>query len=362
MPRDPLVSVVIPTRNRAAALTACLQRLEPQSLGLDNFEVIVVHDGDDPEGRAAAGPFAGRLNLTDLTAPRLGVAHARNEAIAGARGGMLLLLNDDVLPAPDLLEAHLSAHARRGPDQPPALVVGHSPFVAPPPDRDTLFDRLLRQTSAVFFYDRMTAGDPAPPPDHDWGFRHAWTLNLSLPRSLADAVGGFHPAIANACYEDIEFAWRCVHHAGSPVLFCPRALAPHDHRLSPDGYLAREWRLGYSSLGFARASARCAREVFGRDLPEAEPWYAEAFVQREGRDEHRYLVPFRAAAAAPASIADGPHGGTILDLLYAQHLPLKRLAFRRGLLDALKNRRFPGLFHPSDPALSRPVPRPRTAA
>jgi len=362
---EPRVSVVIPTRNRAVALSRCLERLAGQSLPAEEFEVIVVHDGDDPDSCAAATQFASRLRLTDLTAPRLGVSTARNTALEHARAELVLLLNDDVLSAPDLLERHVRAHGGRSESQPPALVVGYSPFAEAPAGEATLFDRLMERTSAVFFYDRMldANGLPTRPAGHDWGYRHAWTLNLSFPTRIARLAGGFRPAIANWCYEDVEFAWRAATLLGSPVLFCPEARAVHDHRMSPEGYLERERRLGYSALGFARAAPECARQLFGRDLTESEPWYARAFVEREARDEGRHSSAFLGACALPGRLADEPESGRrVVELLYAQHLPLKRLAFRRGLLEALEGRRFEGLFHPSDGLPTEPPALARRAA
>lgn len=365
MKPEPLVSVIIPTRNRAVAVARCLEHLERQTVPTEAFEVIVVHDGADPESSGSVAGFSSRLRLTDLTAARLGVSNARNLALDAARADLLLLLNDDVLPAPDLVETHLRAHQALSDARPPAFVLGHSPFVAAPAGQATLFDRMMERTSAVFFYDRMldAEGRPTRPADHDWGFRHAWTLNLSFPARVARMVGGFRPAIANWCYEDVEFAWRAATLIGSPVLFRADAVAVHDHRMTPQGYLDRERRLGYSALGFARAAPECARQLFGRDLAESDSWYARAFVDRESRDEARHFSAFLAASGLPAAHADDPVSGrAMLELAYAQHLTLKRLAFRRGLLDALEGRRFEGLFHPSDGLPAEPPAPARRAA
>ncbi|XOV76745.1 MAG: glycosyltransferase family 2 protein [Phycisphaerales bacterium] len=171
------------------------------------------------------------------------------------------MINDDILPEPGFVEAHVLAHAERedaGLGE--AMVLGHSPWVVP--EDASLFDRLLAQSSMVFFYDRMITpeGVVLGERDRDWGFRHAWNLNLSVSSALAREVGGFCPAIANCCYEDLEFAWRVnrAREGGVPVLFRPEAIAPHDHRYTPEGFLERERRLGYSAFGFAKASPECA--------------------------------------------------------------------------------------------------------
>lgn len=350
----PDVSVIIPTKGRPAALRTCLERLAGQRFAGGVFETIVVFDGPDEASEEVAAGFGGRLRLCALTAERLGNAHTKNVALEASCGRIVLFLNDDVLPAPDLVELHWRAHAER-PGR-TAMVVGHSPFVRPSRG-ESVFDRLVDRTSMVFFYDRMISaqGEPLRGPEHDWGYRHAWSLNLSVPREAALAAGGFRPAIANCCYEDVEFAWRVGRITGAPVLFRPAARAEHDHRLTARAYLDREWRLGYSALGFATAAPECALDLFGRDiLAEEELAYSRAFVERESRGEAAQMAVFAGLSDVPAGAVEGAHGEALLQGLYGQHLTLKRLAFRRGLLAAVAGERAPGLFLPSDGLKAEP--------
>lgn len=352
----PHVSVLIPTRGRPNALSACLRDLATQDSDPASFEVIVVFDGPDDSGaRAAQRCSPAPPNLKVIEAPRIGNAHAKNVAIEAAEGEIVLFLNDDVAPEPGLLSAHARAHAELGGSR-PSLVVGYSPF-AQAPDESVL-DLLVRRTSMVFFYDQMVGADgrSTRSPEHDWGYRHAWSLNLSAPRALARDVGGFRPAIANCCYEDIEFAWRARVDAGAPVLFRPEAKAVHHHRMTPEDYLRREWRLGYSAASFCIAAPDCAMDVFGRDLlaPD-ELTYARAFIERESRSEKPVFEAFSRLSTVPAGSLDGGWTGALLAALHGQQLLLKRLAFRRGLLAAVAGERYPGLFLPCDGLATEPA-------
>jgi GT2 family glycosyltransferase len=347
MTRRPDVSVVIPTRARPAALRACLRCLAEQTHR--SFEVIVVHDGPDPDGAAAARAFADDLPLVSLDAPRAGIAVAKNRAIEAARGDVLLLINDDVLPAPEFVQTHVAAHRHL-----PAIIVGHSPWMPQTPD--TLFARALRESSMVFFYDQMidAGGAVLAPQDHDWGFRHAWNLNCSLPMAAARDVGGFHPDIANCCFEDVEFAWRVVQRHRTPVLFRPEACAPHAHAYTPQGYLDREWRLGYSAWGFAQASPDAAQAVFSRDLcaPEQVDHFRELASAPRDDDLHTW---FHALHSIPAStLPRGKQGPDEVGAIYRKHLPLKRRTFAQGFLEAVSGARIPGLFAYGEP--HRPAP------
>ncbi|MDX2114050.1 MAG: glycosyltransferase [Planctomycetota bacterium] len=344
----PQIDIILPTRDRNAQLSTCLEMLASQDYPLGELGVAVVLDGPDAASAETVRRFAGHLPVRVLEAPRLGIAHAKNVAIASSRARLLLLINDDVLPARGFVAAHVAAHAERAE---PAAIVGWSPFVVPEGGAARAFDVLVRDTSLIFFYDRMIdeRGRALRPRDHDWGPRHAWNLNLSLPRSEARAVGGFRPAIANCCYEDVEFAWRLRERRGMPVLFRPEALAPHDHRYSASAYLERELRLGYSAHGFASAAPGCAREVLGRDVLSAgAAAEARAFLEEHAGMEAELREWLRGLERVPASEFDGAEGRERLQMAFDRHLPLKRATFRRGLLRALEGAAVPGLFHAAD--------------
>lgn len=318
-----LISVLVPTHARPERLERCLRGLAGQSV--DNFEILVGVDGEDGGPFREAERAAGGRPVRVLPAPHAGPAATRNRIIAEASGPLLLLLNDDVEPAPDLVERHLDAH--RGLER-PAMVLGSAPWAVREPDR--LFDRLIRETSMVFFYDRMDAM-PADP-DRDWGFRHAWTLNLSVPTDAARAVGGFCEALPGAAYEDLEFAWKLRERFGMPVLYRPGAVVTHDHRYEPGDYLRRERAMGRDAWALAGASPACARELFGRDVRSAESVaYARAFVERERPLAERLARSFGSLADLPADAVRDPR---LLTIAYEHHLALKRWHWSAGLVEA----------------------------
>jgi glycosyltransferase involved in cell wall biosynthesis len=109
----PLVSVVVPTRNRARLLQRTLQSVLNQSTG--DLEVIVVDDGstDNPQAiSAASDPRVTVLRNPETT----GVSRARNRGIAAARGEWIAFCDDDDLWAPTKLQEQLTAAGRAGAD------------------------------------------------------------------------------------------------------------------------------------------------------------------------------------------------------------------------------------------------------
>lgn len=334
------LSVIIPTHGRSAKAAACVQALTRQTLASDRFEVILALDGVDPATvEAVTRVWDGPDDqlVIDVT-PHSGPSAVRNRAVARARGRSLLFLNDDVVPSPTLAQVHADEQAEAFQRGRPAMIVGSAPWKRRQPD--TLFDRLLRETSMVFFYDRMDGPASLGDPMRDWGFRHAWTLNLSVPTDLVRDAGGFtvfpQPFYG---YEDVELAFRLSEASATPVLYRPAARVEHDHPMTLAQYLRREYTLGHEAITVARLRPRCARAVFGREVgaPE-EIAYARLFVEREERAVRQLHGSLLQASALPASAGDGLHGALLVRTLYEQHLPLKRWFWRRGLLDAAEGR------------------------
>lgn len=337
--------MIVPTFGRPAKAAACLARLAPQMPG--QSEVLLGIDGgedspeqaDDVERTAReAWSDAAPERLTIVRCRRQGQAAVRNDLLERARGRALLFLNDDVLPAPDLLEAHAAAQRAAQRAGRTTLIIGAAPWREHRDDR--LFDRLVRETSMIFFYHRMDADlrTGAAGPDHDWGFRHAWLLNLSAPATLVRDAGGFSVFPATYGYEDDEFAFRCKQRFDAAVLYRPKAVAVHDHRMQPDEYLVRERRLGRAAWGFAEQAPECAHAMFGRDIrAEEELAYSRLFIERETAAVDRLRKTFHELASLPPDAAPDsvhPAGETLLRALYEQHLPLKRWEWRTGLLEA----------------------------
>lgn len=143
---DPRVSVVLPTRDRWPMLSQALRSaLEQREVAL---EVIVVDEASSDETPAELDLIEDpRLIVIRHTAPA-GVARARNEAIAVARGEWVAFLDDDDLLAPDNFRIQLAVSGE------PEVVMLYSGRVevtedlavqhmTPPRDPENLAQRLL---------------------------------------------------------------------------------------------------------------------------------------------------------------------------------------------------------------------------
>jgi GT2 family glycosyltransferase len=96
MQTEPLLSIVIPVHNQSALTRGCLASLlhYPPAVA---FEIIVVDDGSTDDTRSVVTAFAGydsRIRMVRNEPPHR-FARACNRGAQGARGELLLLLNND---------------------------------------------------------------------------------------------------------------------------------------------------------------------------------------------------------------------------------------------------------------------------
>ncbi len=87
----PLVSVIIPTRNRASLVQKAIESVKAEAGSSFRVEVVVVDDGSTDE----TPEVLGRLDVVRLNGPRRGVSAARNAGIAVATGELVTFLDDD---------------------------------------------------------------------------------------------------------------------------------------------------------------------------------------------------------------------------------------------------------------------------
>jgi GT2 family glycosyltransferase len=226
----PELSVVVPTANRPDSVERLLRALAAQTIAPARYEVLLTDDGSEP-------PVAPRVAQMELPfrvecnwQPRRGPAAARNRAIAKARAPILLILNDDAGPPPDLLERHLAAH-RRSPS--PRAWLGEFPFA---PECSTPLAIALTRLQLLFPFEQMRRDGPNP------GL-FFWTCNLSVPRQAVLDAGGFDEEFERPICEDVELGYRLAKR-GVAVHFLADAACLHHHQVDAVWFERRQLELG----------------------------------------------------------------------------------------------------------------------
>lgn len=213
MSDPPRVSVVVPTHRRPHHAARLVRALGAQDLDAAQFEVVVSVDGSEPDTVAAVREAASdlRAQVRIVEGPHRGRAGACNRGIAAAHGGLVLLLDDDMVPAPECLTAHVAAHA----DGVPRCVVGAAPVPLPPTSPP-----LARLMGAKFnrHLERLAR------PGHAFALRDFYSGHCSMPRAVLDRIGRFDERFVRYGNEDLELSVR-LREAGVPIIFAADAVA-----------------------------------------------------------------------------------------------------------------------------------------
>lgn len=251
----PLVSVIIPTRNRSALLKQAIESVLAVDHATFNLEVIVVDDGstDDTAQVVAALP------VTYLRANGAGVSAARNMGIDAAHGEFLAFIDDDDLWLPHNISVQLD------------VFDGHPEFGA-----------VVAQTQLTD-ENRVPYGEPTPalPSSSGWLFEHflgssAQLGSVVVRRSVIESAGKMDPTIHAG--EDWEWMLRIArkHQIGvvaQPVVLFRQRIRDEDaewHNLQV-ALRTLNRHIRDQSIG---AQVRMQRPIWRR-----RGWYAAFFLQ-----------------------------------------------------------------------------------
>jgi len=205
----PKLSIAIASRGRREHLVRLLRALDRQEYADDRLELIVCLDGDiDASGAAVRDTGIRRSPRVVVLHPSgdsrdhgSGAGVARNRAAAQATGDVLLFLDDDVVPLhPFVLVEHAAVHAEAAE---PTSVVGA--LAVDLRDASGYFAQRIRN----WWIEQSTRLASSP----ELSFTDLSSGNLSLPRSLFEAVGGFDDLPRR---EDWELGWRVLR-AGASI-------------------------------------------------------------------------------------------------------------------------------------------------
>ena len=224
----PLLSVIVPTRDRPEALGACLAALVAQTVG-ERLEVIVVDDGSRRAAEVAA-VVARHPPARLLYGAGAGPAAARNVGAVDAGGEILCFTDDDCVPHPDWAE-RLAAAIEGGADAAAGTTVGSGGALAEAAE-------LIARAPA-------RAG-----PRDSRRLVFAPSNNLGCSKSVWSAVR-FDESYPSAAAEDREWCAR-ITDAGYTLLLAPDAHVVHRQTLSLRTFLQRQVRYGEGAYRFRR--------------------------------------------------------------------------------------------------------------
>ncbi|MHB8078283.1 MAG: glycosyltransferase family 2 protein [Candidatus Krumholzibacteriia bacterium] len=228
-----ILSVVIPTRDKAALLARTVAALRAQRLD-EPWEIVVVDDASSDGtpallAAAAAEQPEGRLRVVTC-ARNVGRAGARNLGWRAAAGRWVLFLDDDIVAPPGLLAAHLARlRARDG-----CGTIGR--VVTDPPVVDGALFHYLDSRGVA-----KVGGGEVPA-------RYFVTQNAAVPRAALAAVAGFDERFRAWGLEDMELAFRLEDRLGMRFLAVTAPTPVHVHHHTVTAWVAKKRECGAVSL------------------------------------------------------------------------------------------------------------------
>lgn len=268
------ISVIIPTRNRAAKLARCLEAYrEADSEGIA-WEVIVADNGSSDDTAEVVRRFAAsvRFPVRYVVTPKGGASRTRNAGFAASRGEILVLTDDDCYPTRNCLREALSLFEN---------------------------DALGAASGRILPFD--PADGRAAIMDMDFPIRYPareirfpmflLSGNAAVRRAAWEQVGGFDPRLGpGTCTqsaEDHDFFLR-ICEAGWDQLYHPPLTVYHDHgRKLGDPATERYFRVYLYGVG-AYFLKHCLRSRYRVQHAKCFYWHLRNLI----RDREAYKIPY----------------------------------------------------------------------
>jgi GT2 family glycosyltransferase len=199
------LTVAIPTFQREAVLVQTIRYL--LDIWLDGLEIMIVDQTPkhEPEVLAALSAWHEGGKIRWLRSDVPSITQAMNRALIEAKGEIVLFLDDDLIPDPELFKSHLAAHRQ----QKAPLIAGR---VLQPWQEGQDFstdEHFHFATLRPRYIDKFMGG------------------NFSIDRQKALEIGGFDENFVRVAYNfELEFAHRFLA-AGHRIYYEPAALIHH---------------------------------------------------------------------------------------------------------------------------------------
>jgi len=287
----PLVSVIVPTRDRAALLAHAVDGVLTGS-DYPTVEVIVVDNGSvEPETDAYLAAISADPRVRVLNRPGpFNFSALMNDGVAEARGEILLFLNNDVEPMDPGWIRELASQAAR-----PEIGAVGALLLYP--------DRTVQHAGVALAGDWVARHVGVG--ERDGAGYHARLLAvqrvsavtgacLAIRRTVFDAVGGFDAEHLRVDFSDIDLCLKAAA-AGYATLFTPYARLIHHESATRGGYMSAEKRPRWE------AEAAVMRARWGSVL-DRDPYYSPNLAVLPGQKPFDLAEPprFRHRPGDPA--------------------------------------------------------------
>jgi hypothetical protein len=262
------LTIAIPSRQRAAAVTRLIQELRNQAEvdpdGFAGVEVLVVLDGSDDGSKEQLAAITTGLELRVEWSPPVGRAAARNLCLERAEGEVIYFLDDDLVPSPGTVAFHRRAHEPAGAD---LSLAGPCPV---PNHHDV---PVVTREFWCHHYDEHRKFGRTPRANL------FLVANASFRVERLRQVGGFDTSLTGYGMEDYELGLRLMSD-GLVQLFEDRAVAWHYTEVAVAEGPRRARDEGRNLAGLVLVHGDGARQLLPDWYPGPAPWLIDLLAPR----------------------------------------------------------------------------------
>jgi glycosyltransferase involved in cell wall biosynthesis len=195
-----VLTVILPSYNRAHALPGLLQAYEQQETELP-FDLIVVDDASTDQTQQILQSYSPQRYSLQVIRQDMnqGQGAARNQAIPLVKTPLTLIVGDDMFPTPGLLQGHIQTHLKW--DAPQVAVLGQVQWPVDMPV-NTLMAHIDGVGAQQFPFHYLQN-------DSWYDFKYFYTSNISVKTDFLRSLDRwFNPGFRLYGFEDIELGYR----------------------------------------------------------------------------------------------------------------------------------------------------------
>ncbi len=245
----PLVSIIIPVRNRPKDIKACLESLAQLRYPQERLEIIVVDDSSSDNTVGIIKEFP--VQVIALKKHKQ-ASYCRNLAASRAKGEILAFIDSDCLADPQWLLELIPSFK----DQSIGAVGG---FVDGYYDKSGLdcYEKVKSSLNMGAWPKRSKKSDP---------FFYMPSCNLLVRREQFISIGGFKEKLVVG--EDVDLCWR-LREKGLEIEYQPKGKIYHKHRNSIKAFCKRRFDYGTSEPMLHREHGEKIKRLYLPLLPVA---------------------------------------------------------------------------------------------
>lgn len=265
-----MITVIVPTRNRAHLLAAALRSISGQTLSQDLYEILVIDNGSSDDTAAVVRDSTLlNSNVKYFYEAQPGLHVGRHRGMLEAAGDVLVFADDDIEALPEWLATISELFS----DPEVAMVGGNNIplFLEPPPQwlkqlwerPHPLGGKVLPPLSIIELQGAARHLSP----------QYVWGCNFSIRKDVLTKAGGFHPdgmpsELIHFRGDGETHVSRFVAKSGLKCLFHPEASVYHKvtpERMSIEYFYKRGFNQGVSD-SYTQFRVLDGRNLFRRAL------------------------------------------------------------------------------------------------